>query len=103
MKICHFSFLFLTPNFHKVPIKYRFFYSNINSIGNNFNGKFENLLKKSLNMLKHIYKDIFCFCNISNSFEIVNKLKSNSIYSIKIYDFENLFNTMFINSLKDPH
>ena len=96
-----FPFLFLTPKFHKLPVKFRYICSNVNSIGNSFNRKFENMLKRILNILKFKYKDDNLFWIISSSFDIASIINSNTINTVSTYDFENLFTNIPVKTLKD--
>lgn len=94
---CSFPFLFATPKFHKNPLKFRFICSNFGSIGNNFNNKFETILKKILNILKFKYKNDSCFWILDNSYGVLNNI--DNITSVQTYDFENLFTNIPISDL----
>lgn len=51
-------FLFLTPEFHKNPIKFRYIDCNSRVIGESFNVKFQELFKRIYGFLNFKFKNI---------------------------------------------
>lgn len=101
IKNLSFPFLFISPKFHKISIKYKFISDNINGSGREFNRKFEKLLKKILNVLKLKYKNYNMYCIIMNSYEIRNDWIKKDILNIHTYDLKNRFTNILITWLKD--
>lgn len=93
-------FLFLTPKFHKNPVKFRFICCTTNSIGKCFNIQLQNVLKQIYGFLKFKYKNSSYFWIIENSLDVLNRLPENP-HSVQSYDFENLFNNIPINLLSN--
>lgn len=93
-----FPFLFMTPKFHKTPVKFRFICCNSIGIGKSFNVKLQNFLKKIYGFLKFKYKNSSYFWCLDNSFELLSCL-NDSCNSFYTYDFENLFSNIPIDLL----
>ena len=98
--IFKFPFIFLTPKFHKNPVKFRYICSTVNSIGRCFSVRLCDYLKRIYGFLKNKFKNTSYFWIIENSNDVVFSLKHIPVpESFNCYDFENLFSNISIDLL----
>lgn len=93
-----FSFLFLTPKFHKNPVKFRPICCTSKSIVKNYSVHLQLLLKKIYDFLKFKFKNSSYFWSIDNSLEVINNIHIKPT-TVQVFDFENLFNNIPIDLL----
>lgn len=95
LDLIKFPFLFCTPKMHKSPLKFRFITNSRFCFNNKINKKFQSYLKIIFSEIKKEENWI-----INNSFCISEFLKTNKCTTINTFDFENLFTSIPLNSLK---